>query len=67
MRSEKEAIFIKTILYADVLASSLQNVDDLPPSVSGPLKAYLSCREANGHARHSNSGIDGLEYKNGVN
>lgn len=66
MRSEKEAMFIKTILYADVLAMAVQNMTEIPPAVSGALKAYLDCREVNGHAQASTY-VDGIQYKNGIN
>lgn len=67
MRSEKEAIFVKTILYADVLANAVQNLPSLPPTLVGPLKAYLECREVNGHLNTNQHGGDGLQYKNGIN
>lgn len=67
MRTEKEAIYIKTIMYADVLALAVQNLADIPPHLLGALKAYQSCREVNGHLRFSDYGQDGMQYKNGAN
>lgn len=58
---------MKTILYADVLASAVQNLDKIPPTVAGALKAYLECREINGHQRKPDWIQDGIQHKNGVN
>lgn len=67
MKSEKESTYIKTIMYADVLAMAVQNLDEIPPSLQGALKAFLSCRQANSHLNVSQHGQEGMQYKNGVN
>jgi|GEM_PF-5493631 len=67
MRLEKEAIYVKTLLYADVLASAVQGLEQIPPALVGPLRAYLECRQINGHSRQTGFPQDGLQYKNGDN
>jgi len=59
MKSEKEAKYLNTIFYADVLAMAVKNSRAVDPMVAGPLKAYLACREVGGLDRMRTASLEG--------
>jgi hypothetical protein len=59
MREDKEAKYLNTIFYADVLAMAVKNSRTVDPMVSGPLKAYLACREVGGLDRMRTASLEG--------
>jgi hypothetical protein len=59
MNPEKEAKYINTIFYADVLAMAVKNSRNVDPMIAGPLKAYLACREIGGIDRMKTSSLEG--------
>lgn len=68
MRSDKEAKYVNTIFYADVLAMAVKNSGMNDPMVTGPLKAYLSCREVGGLDRMRTASLEGeSQTKEGLN
>ena len=59
MKSDKEAKYLNTIFYADVLAMAVKNSSNADPMIVGPLKAYLACREVGGLDRMRTSSLEG--------